>query len=540
MEQKKNKIWHPFTQMKNFHAIKAVSAKDEFIYTQLSPNSPSKNTALPTAIQPQLSGIQPILPQNCLIDLISSWWVTIHGHSNPEIAEAIYQQAKTLEHVIFANFTHTPANKICENLSTVLDKSLNKYFFSDNGSCAVEIALKIAYQYHVNKSQDTDKTVFLKFKNAYHGDTFGAMSVGDSKYHKLFENFFFKTYVIDFVEYNFENEHNLQTELQTRNKINYPNINNENKQKNIQYLKNIQNIEILENTAIKNLKQFLNENHKSVCALIIEPIVQGSSGMRMCRPEYIDKIVNTVKKYDIITIFDEIFTGFYRTGKFFAYEHTNVIPDIICLSKALTGGFLPMALTITNEEIFEKFYEGDKKSNETDNKINRMDNKIDVNNNNDNVNNNNNNNIKNDENLIFKKNKINTKNQQEFPKTFLHGHSFTANPIACAAANKSFEILSRKNTIDAINNIIKLQNEFAVSLLSLQNECSNIRHIGVITAFSVQNFKKAKILCEMVLQKGVFLRPLEKHIYLIPPYCIDEKILKYAHNVIIECLKTIN
>jgi adenosylmethionine-8-amino-7-oxononanoate aminotransferase len=377
-------------------------------------------------------------------DMISGWFVNIHGHANPEIAEAVANQAKTLEHVIFTRFSHDPAERLVDMLRKCVPSSLCRYFFSDNGSTAVEVALKMAYQYFKNIG-DNSRNIFLSLEGGYYGDTFGAMSVAgtSSKYHSTFSELFFKTVMIDVPEYYEDSEGVKCSQLEEK-----------------------------ENRIIADLDKKLREIGNRVCALILEPLLQGSFGMRMYRAEFLEKLVQKVREYGILVIFDEVMTGFYRTGKIFAMNHTNVLPDLLCLSKALTGGFLPLALTIATEKIYDAFLSDDKK------------------------------------------------------KTFLHGHSFTGNPIACAAACKSVEILMRKETVDQIEKISKFH---------LSNPIPNAkkrRTLGVVTAFDTDSENKAMNIVDKAFECGIFLRPLGNVLYIFPPYCTNEEDLARTYEVI--------
>ncbi len=373
------------------------------------------------------------------LDLISSWWVNIHGHANREIADAIFKQSTTLEHVIFAGFSHDPAQKLVMDLKKVTHPELCHYFFSDDGSTAVEIALKMVYQFFVNIGIKT-RNIFINLNGAYHGDTLGAMSASgkSSIYHKTFSNFFFETFSIDFPD-----------------------------------------DQITEDEAIYNLKLFLEKKGENVCGFIVEPLVQGAAGMRVYRPEFLEKVVEEIRKYEIPVIFDEVMTGFYRTGTIFAMNQTKIIPDIICISKALTGGFLPLALTIANDKIYNNFL------------------------------------------------------SNSWEKALLHGHSYTANPISCAASIKSLEILNR---IETISNIKKIESIHASYLPKICN-VFNKRQKGTIAAFDVQDPEKASQIRVKMLENGLIIRPIGKTIYIIPPYCINPQDLEIAYNTLINLIK---
>lgn len=418
-ERDKAIIWHPFTQEKTAPDVIAIKkAAGAYIYDE-------NNKAY--------------------LDLISSWWVNIHGHAHPDIAKSIYEQAKNLEHVIFAGFTHEPAVHLCEILQTLLPSHFSKFFFSDNGSTAVEVAIKMAYQYWINVGH-SPKTIFLSFEGGYHGDTFGAMSLGaQSGFHDPFKELFFKVLSIP-----------------------YPDT-----------WDGDQNIAEKENHAISILKSYLTQYSSDISAIILEPLIQGASGMRKCRSEFVKKVINLVRQHGILVIFDEIMTGFCRTGTYFAFEQLDIIPDFLCLSKGITGGFLPLALTVTNNNIYEAFL-GD-----------------------------------------------------TFKKAFAHGHSYTANPLACSAAIASLNLLKESECQSAIKHI---HTAHAEGIEYLQSECSRVektRIIGTISAFDIKEAHSlVPIMKQRFLDQGLLLRPLNNTVYLLPPYCISlEDIKKAYHNI---------
>jgi adenosylmethionine-8-amino-7-oxononanoate aminotransferase len=376
---------------------------------------------------------------NRYLDMISSWFVNLHGHANEEIADAIGQQARTLEHVIFTKFSHDPAEKLVENLRKVIDGKLRRYFFSDNGSTAVEVALKMAYQYFKNTAVE-NRNIFLSLEGGYYGDTFGTMSIAgkNSKYHSVFSELFFQTIMVDVPE----------------------------------YYEGAESVEERENEILCNLTGTLEKIGNRVCAIILEPLLQGSFGMRLYRAEFLERLTHKVREYGILLIFDEVLTGFYRTGTMFAMEQANVVPDFICLSKGLTGGFLPLALTVTSDEIYDAFLSDDR------------------------------------------------------GKAFLHGHSYTANPIACAAACKSLEILQRKETLAKIDAIAKFHRTHDIPNVMKR------RIIGTVTAFDATSEEKANFVIQRAWENGIFLRPLGATIYLFPPYCVANDELSRTYEII--------
>lgn len=377
------------------------------------------------------------------IDAISSWWVNIHGHANKIIAERVYQQMLQLEHVIFAGFTHPSAIQLAEKLLQVLPSNQSRIFFSDNGSTAVEVAIKMSLQYWWNKNQP--KKTILAFKDSYHGDTFGAMAVGmPSTFNAPFDPPALDVRFIDVPKDAYAKESILQIEA------------------------------ILKDT--------------TPAAFIFEPLVQGSGGMLMYSAEGLDRIISFCKKHEILTIADEVMTGFGRTGAFFACDHLDEMPDIFCLSKGITGGFMPLGITSASQEIYNAFLEKD------------------------------------------------------ISKTFYHGHSYTGNPMACAAALASFDILVQQETIDEVVRIVEQQNSFIESLSTLAN-VENVRQCGTILAFDVKSegatgyFNNIRDhLYHSFIKRGVLLRPLGNTVYIMPPYCMTYDQLDFVHQVILEVI----
>ncbi len=413
-EKDRNTIWHPFTQMKTADApIHIESGKGALLFGK--------------------DGKQ-------YIDAISSWWVNIHGHAHEYIAEKIAEQAKKLEHVLFAGFTHTPAIELAEGLITILPNHFSKIFYSDNGSTSVEVALKMALQYWHNKNI-THKTKIIAFENAYHGDTFGAMSVsGKSAFNKPFQDHLFEVIHIPL-----------------------PNDATINEVKN-------------------QLKTLAEEDN--IAAFIFEPLIQGAGGMLMYNAEYLDALISIANQNNIICIADEVMTGFGRTGKNFAINYLENQPDIICLSKGITGGFMPLGVTACSHTIYDAFYSDEKE------------------------------------------------------KTFFHGHSYTANPLACAAANASLHLLLNENCTKQINDIAASHSAFANSIRG-HSTVKNLRQHGTVIAFEINTpdntsyFNSVgKEAYRYFIQNGVLLRPLGNVIYIMPPYCITSDELDKVYSVI--------
>nr|AGR65713.1 adenosylmethionine-8-amino-7-oxononanoate transaminase [Planococcus citri] len=421
LEKDRSLIWHPFTQEKTAAPpILITKGKDSYLYDD-------KN--------------------NKYLDLVSSWWVNIHGHANDEISNAIYNQCRKLEHVIFAGFTHEPAVTLCDSLTSLLPSPLRKFFFSDNGSTAVEVAMKMSYQWW--KNQGYHKPLFVAFDGGYHGDTWGVMSVSvKSGFHDAFEKVVFPVLYAPFPDTWLEDD----------------------------------KVDEKEANSLIVLRQHLETNRHNISAIVLEPLVQGASGMRMCRASFIDKVTTLVREFDILVIFDEVMTGFGRTGTYFALDQTNAVPDFICLSKGITGGFLPLSLTVTTQKIYDSFL------------------------------------------------------NDNFDKAFAHGHSYTGNPVTCAAAVASFKILTdlkTKNNIASINTIHRNR------INELKKNCKNVQHAritGTIAAFDVKENVQVKKFKEKCFEDGILIRPLNRSVYLLPPYCITADELNYAYDVIIKCL----
>lgn len=378
------------------------------------------------------------------IDAIASWWVNIHGHAHPYIAGKIAKQAACLEHAIFSGFTHEPAINLAERLLAFFP-SLNKVFYSDDGSTSVEVALKMAFQYWHN--QGKPRTKIIAFENAYHGDTFGSMSVGARN---IFSNAFDKM-LFDVIH------------------IPVP-------------------VEGKENESIEKMKAALSDE---TAAFIFEPLVQGAGGMIMYEPHLLGGLINLAREKNVITIADEVMTGFGRTGKMFATDHCNHKPDIICLSKGLTGGFLPLGVTICSEKIYSAFLTSDK------------------------------------------------------TKTFFHGHSYTANPLACAAAIAGLELFE---TGSVMRNVEKLTAAMKNTVTRFEKHpaVKNARSSGTIFALEVKTNEATEYLNPLAekvhaffIQRGIILRPLGNILYVLPPYCITEEESEKVMNAIEEFLATL-
>lgn len=424
-----SKIWHPFTIQKNTPEPKKVVSGDG-IWLELDDGTR-------------------------IVDCVSSWWVNIHGHANPRITDAIHEQAQKLEHVIFADFTHDPAEQIADIVTDMLPGNLRKVFFSDNGSTAVEVAIKTAVQYWRNKGKTRNK--FIAFDGAYHGDTFGAMSTGARTiFSEVFDDMLFQ---VDFVDY----PHTWEGDELISEK---------------------------EDKVIEEIERLLVENPDEYAAIIIEPLIQGAGGMRVCREEFLQRLHWVNRQFETLLIFDEVMTGFGRTGRNFASIRAQVEPDIICLAKGLTGGFLPLSVTVSSDEVYETFYSEDPH------------------------------------------------------KTFWHGHSYTANPLGCAAAIASMEILA-----DSQDRIQKMESEHHTHLAQLREHpvVDKVRVKGTIAAFDLKTDEESGYLNSIAKQVktkshdyGLLIRPLGNTVYLMTPYCITEDELEWVYKKLNELINDVS
>lgn len=415
-------IWHPFTQM--------------------------KTAGVPLRVQAANAEFLTLEDGRSIIDCISSWWVTLHGHGNRQIAAAIYEQACKLEHVIFAGFTHEPAEKLAASLLSQLPATLSRVFFSDDGSTSVEVALKMVLQYWQNCGQEKRRRL-IGFAGGYHGDTLGAMSAGgSSSFWRPFADLLFD---IDVVDYPQTWEHDDEVEHK-------------------------------EEATLARLEELLEQGQGVHAAIIIEPLVQGAAGMRMCRPQFLTALRSLADRHGALLIFDEVMTGFGRTGDWFACTKSGATPDIICLSKGITGGALPLAVTISSEQIYQAFL------------------------------------------------------SDKLERALFHSHSYTGNPIACAAANASFALLEESASV--FRSFENRHRALAAEYFSDGELVHKIRFGGTIAAFDLQigdcNYYSgaAGDLRLRFLESGVLLRPLGNTVYLMPPYCISDSSLRFAYQTI--------
>ncbi len=408
-------IWHPYTQMQTAAApIPIVRGQGALLFDENG---------------------------KTYIDAVSSWWVNIHGHSHPYIAAKVADQLTKLEHVIFAGFTHNGAVELAERLLNILPNNQAKAFYSDNGSTAVEVAIKMCLQYWHNKG--LPRTKILAFKNAYHGDTFGAMAVsGRSAFTNVFESLLFDVVFIDL-----------------------PNKRN-----------------------IADLKSQISSLKSNLACFILEPLLQGSAGMLMYEAKYLDELIAHCKHENILTIADEVLTGFGRTGKPFACDHLHQQPDVMCFSKALTGGTMALGLTTCTLDVYNAFLSDDKL------------------------------------------------------KTLFHGHSFTANPIACAAALASLDLFMLPETNANIQRIANKHTNFGLTIKG-HGKLKHVRQLGTIIALEWETGVGTSYFSDLrdklynyFLDAGIILRPLGNVLYILPPYCITDNQLDYIYSKIEEAL----
>ena len=413
-------LWHPYTQ--------------------------HKTAALPIAIKKGKGALLWDENNKEYIDAIASWWVNPYGHSNTFIADAIYKQLTTLEHVLFGGFTHEPAILVAEKLMDILPKNQQKIFFSDNGSTAVEVAIKVALQYFFNKGEK--RTTIIAFENAFHGDTFGAMAAsGISFFVEAFQGMFINV---------------VRIPVPVKGK---------------------------EQESYNALQAVIKNNN---CAgFIFEPLVQGAAGMVMYEPESLDELMRICQENNVLTIADEVMTGFGKTGKTFATDYLVEKPDMMCLSKALTGGTIPMAITTFTQDLFDAFYDDD----------------------------------------------IN--------KALFHGHTFTANPTGCAAALASLELLQTYEMKANISRVNKCHLDFQEHIKT-HPKVTATRVLGVIFALEIKTESSASYygtlrnkLYDFFIENGVILRPVGNIVYILPPYVITDEQLQKVYQVVENALEIV-
>lgn len=415
----KEHIWHPYSSVLNpKDTIKIKSAEGVYLQTENGQK---------------------------LIDGMSSWWSVIHGYNHPKINEAINKQLSNMSHVMFGGLTHQPAIDLTKKLLSVLDEKLEKIFYCDSGSVSVEIAMKMALQYHYKENSNT-KNRFLTVRRGYHGDTFGAMSVCDpvTGMHTIFSEFLTKNYFVSEPKTKYHEE--------------------------------------FDSSDLDEIKDILEKNHENIAAVIIEPIVQGAGGMRFYSPKFLEGLRALTKKHNVLLIFDEIATGFGRTGKLFAYEHTNIIPDIMTIGKALTAGYMTMAATITTKEVAQG--------------------------------------IEKDGNIL------------------MHGPTFMGNPLACATACASLDLLLEN---DWQKDVLRIE-KYLKQNLTICEDLNSVKEVRVLGGIGVvelhENVDMVKATQEFV-KRGVWIRPFMKLIYIMPPFISEDKELQKLIDAIYETIQVI-
>lgn len=419
LESDRAHLWHPYTQAKTAPSPESiVRAEGALLYKE-------DGTAV--------------------IDAMSSWWVTLHGHGNPYIAESIAEQARTLEHVMLAGFTHHPAAHLAERLAGILPGDLNRVFYSDNGTTAVETALKIAFQYHYNQNPETKRTQIIVLEGGFYGESIASMSCSDrSLFSKPFAPLLFDVHTIPAPSKGNE-EHSLEA-----------------------------------------LKAILAEN--TAACFIFEPLVQAVSGMRFHTAEGLSALIECCAEQGVLTIADEVFTGFGRLGPLFASEELSMTPDFICLAKPLTGGFLPLGATVTSEKVYSAFLSDDRS------------------------------------------------------KALLHGHSYTGNPVCCAAAHANLDILLSDESVKRRKSIEEQHQSF---LKDIQGhpaiaDCRSKGTLLVIDFKSEEHSYYSPLrdrLAAHFREHGVLIRPFGNMIHVLPPYCISEQELEVVYRSILSSLE---
>ena len=432
-------IWHPCSQMKDYET-------------------------LPPIVIEKGNGINLYdINGKCYKDVISSWWCNLLGHCNPRINKALKTQIDKLEHVIFANFTHKTAITLCQKLIEVLPKGLCKFNFADNGSAAIEMALKMSFQYHY-QTGNPQKKRFMALADAYHGETLGALAVGGvDLYSELYKPLLLDVIRIEGLD--------------------------------CYRCKWGQSRDCCKCECFIKAEEAFQKYADITAAIIVEPLLQGSAGMKIYPPLYLKKLRQLCDKYNVLLIADEIATGYGRTGKMFAFDHAGVCPDIMCLSKGLTGGYMPMSLTVTTQEIYDAFYDDYLKG-----------------------------------------------------KAFMHSHTYAGNPLACSAAIEVLNILKEENIIANANDKAKYFNKIIKDkFLELEN-VGEVRSIGLINAIELVKNKETKEpldpqkrtgynIYKKALEKGVLLRPLGDIIYFNPPLIIEKNDMDYVTDIALDCIK---
>ena len=434
-------IWHPCSQMKDYEELKPI-------------------------VIDHAQGINLYdVDGNVYKDVVSSWWCNLLGHCNPRINAAVKKQIDTLEHVIFANFSHKTAISLCEKLSKVLPEGLCKFNFTDNGSSAIEAAMKVSFQYHY-QTGNPQKKKFMALSDAYHGETIGALSVGGvDLYSEIY-----KPILLDI------------TRIQGPDCFRCP------------YGKTRENCNC---ECIEHAEKMFKEHGDETCALLVEPLLQGSAGMKVYPPLYLKKLRELCDGYNVHLIADEIATGYGRTGKMFACNHAGISPDIMCLSKGLTGGYMPMAIFVTTQKIYDAFYA-----------------------------------------------------DYNCGKAFMHSHTYSGNPLACSAAIEVLNILEDEKIIEKACEKAKYFNQLIKETFRHHKNVGEVRSIGLINAIELVKEKNTKEpfdsklrtgyqIYKKALKEGVLLRPLGDVIYFNPPLIIEKNDMDFVVEKAYKCMKDI-
>ncbi len=401
-------VWHPYASAFDKNPLYPVrKAKGAFIYLETGEK---------------------------LIDGMSSWWCVINGYNHPRLNKAIKNQVKKFSHVMFGGFTHRPAVELAKKINKLTPSSLQKVFFSDSGSVSVEVAMKFAVQYWYSQNLKKKKK-FLTVRNGYHGDTMGTMSVSDpiNGMHKIFEKSLLKQYYVSCPE-------------------------------------SVKDYKKNDSKSLKEMEAKLENKHSEIAAVIIEPVLQGAGGMRIYHPDYLSQLKKLCKKYNVLLILDEIATGFGRTGKLFGFEHANIVPDILCLGKSLTGGYMSLAATVVSKRIAKSISDKD-------------------------------------------------------PGIFMHGPTYMANPLACSVAIENINLLLSYNWKNKIKNIEKIL-ENGLKKISKNKEIKEYRVIGAIGILEMKEKVDVGSIQKKFVDHGIWLRPFSNLIYIMPPFIISQKDLK--------------
>ena len=432
-------IWHPCSQMKDYEELPPIiikKAKGLYLYDH---------------------------DNKAYADVISSWWCNLFGHCNKRISTAVEKQLHTLEHVIFANFSHEGAINLCEKLANLLPEGLEKFCFTDNGSAAIEASMKMSFQYH-HQTGNPQKKKFMALSDAYHGETLGALSIsGVDLYSKIY-----KPILLDINRIPGPDCYNCPYDLKR---------------------------DSCEAECFSKCEEIFEKHGEETAAFIIEPMLQAAAGMKIYSPVYLQKLRRICDEYNVHLIADEIAAGYGRTGKMFACEHAGISPDIICLSKGLTGGYMPMALAVTTKKIYDAFYADYKEG-----------------------------------------------------KAFMHSHTYSGNPLACSAALEVLKIFEDENILENNINKAKYFNSEIYKIFSNLDYIGDIRSIGLINAIQIVKNKEKKEafpaenrtgyqIYKRALKRGLLLRPLGDVIYFNPPLNITKEEINSVISIASEVIK---